>query len=67
MKLRTCDLCDPMLLADDEKIPDVIYDCKTRMGPWACLCERHFRTHGIGLGTGRGQMYDNRTGVKLDG
>jgi hypothetical protein len=67
MKNRTCDLCDPLLLPDDKKIPPIIYDCKTQMGPWACLCEYHFRHCGFGLGTGRGQMYDNKTGAKLDG
>jgi hypothetical protein len=31
------------------------YDGKTRMGPWAFMCEAHYRQHGVGLGTGQGQ------------
>ena len=31
------------------------YDGKTRDGPWANMCEYHFRLHGIGLGVGKGQ------------
>lgn len=32
------------------------YDARTRMGPWAYLCEKHFKEYGVGLGLGRGQM-----------
>ena len=31
------------------------YDAKTRLGPWAYLCEYHFKAYGIGLGLGKGQ------------
>ena len=31
------------------------YDAKMYTGPWAYLCEQHFRAWGVGLGTGRGQ------------
>jgi hypothetical protein len=31
------------------------YDAKTTAGPWAYLCEPHFRQLGVGLGTGLGQ------------
>ena len=31
------------------------YDAKTRMGPWAYLCERCFKKDGVGLGLGKGQ------------
>jgi hypothetical protein len=31
------------------------YDGKTKMGPWAYMCETHFQMYGIGLGPGRGQ------------
>jgi len=31
------------------------YDGKTVKGPWAYMCEGCFTSHGIGLGTGRGQ------------
>jgi hypothetical protein len=32
------------------------YDGKTRMGPWAGMCEKDFKTYGVGLGLGRGQL-----------
>jgi hypothetical protein len=32
-----------------------VYDARTRPGTWAFMCEEHFITHGIGLGTGLGQ------------
>lgn len=31
------------------------YDGATVHGPWAFMCEAHFTSDGIGLGTGRGQ------------
>ena len=31
------------------------YDGKTASGPWAYLCAAHFKTQGVGLGTGKGQ------------
>lgn len=31
------------------------YDGKTAMGPWAYMCDTHFRMYGVGLGLGRGQ------------
>ena len=31
------------------------YDGKTKMGPWANMCEDCFKIHGVGLGTGKGQ------------
>jgi len=41
-----------------------VYDGKTNLGPWAYMCEEHFRTHGIGLGLGKGQklVLENKTG-----
>ena len=44
-ELPKCDFCDRPAL----------YDGKTRMGPWANMCETHFNSHGIGVGTGVGQ------------
>jgi hypothetical protein len=32
------------------------YDGKTRMGPWAGMCAKHFKEYGVGLGLGRGQL-----------
>lgn len=31
------------------------YDCRTKYGPWAYMCEACFKKHGIGLGLGIGQ------------
>lgn len=42
---KECDLCGSK----------TGYDCKTRMGSWAYLCETHFKSLGVGLGTGKGQ------------
>ena len=42
---KKCDFCDR----------PAEYDGKTRDGPWAYMCERDFKIHGIGLGTGMGQ------------
>lgn len=37
---------------------EVVYDAKTRMGPWATMTEKSFQTHGLGLlGLGAGQRY----------
>lgn len=50
--LPACDLCkahgcEPVQLA--------AYDGATTVGPWAYMCEDHFRVFGVGLGTGAGQ------------
>jgi len=42
---QLCDLCRR----------EAKYDGKTKMGPWAYMCEEHFRQFGIGLGSGKGQ------------
>lgn len=34
---------------------EAVYDGKTKEGPWAFMCEKCFKEHGVGLGTGRGQ------------
>jgi hypothetical protein len=44
-KLPKCDFCEY----------PAAYDGKTKMGPWANMCETHFKTFGVGLGTGQGQ------------
>lgn len=32
------------------------FDGKTILGPWAYMCDAHWKSHGLGqLGTGRGQ------------
>lgn len=34
---------------------EALYDGRTIHGRWAYMCERHFDSFGIGLGTGKGQ------------
>lgn len=45
-----CDICDC-------KITDTFIDGRTRMGPWGNMCPTCHVSHGIGLGTGKGQKY----------
>lgn len=35
--------------------PAAVVDGKTKMGPWAYMCEGCFQSHGVGLGLGKGQ------------
>jgi len=42
-------------------------DGKTRMGPWALMCERCFSIFGIKVAQGFGQRYSADTKEKLDG
>ena len=46
----TCDLCK-------REKPATLYDAKTHFGPWGTLCRDCFVSHGVGLGTGKGQEY----------
>ena len=50
--LPPCDVCTATGVARPEVAR---YDAKTVRGPWGYLCEAHFLTLGVGLGTGRGQ------------
>jgi hypothetical protein len=54
--LPNCDLCayDVKEGRADEGSP-AFADAATVMGSWAYVCEKHFRTHCLGLGVGRGQ------------
>ncbi len=60
---QPCDICP------SKHAPDIIYDGATKQGPWAWMCEEAFKKHGVGLGTGKGQKYDQSTGnlKKLEG
>ena len=60
-----CDFCDKqtgVMLATK-----FFVDGRTRIGPWAIMCESHFERYGVGLGIGRGQKYDAETYEKIDG
>lgn len=54
-----CDLCSA-------KLGKVFYDGKTQFGPWGIMCHSCFTYKGCGLGTGRGQKYDSKTGEKVE-
>ena len=45
-ELPDCDIC-PAGRAQ--------YDGRTKMGPWANMCESCFKKYGVGLGYGHGQ------------
>jgi hypothetical protein len=40
-----------------QPLGDEFIDGKTKMGPWALMTPARWRTHGVGLGTGKGQWY----------
>jgi hypothetical protein len=39
---------------------EFLVDGKTKMGPWATMCQPCHKSFGIGLGTGKGQMYERQ-------
>ena len=50
----------PLGKVDDfgDEYADVMYDAKTKHGPWANMTEASFKQHGLGkLGLGFGQKY----------
>ena len=49
-----CDICSRTL-------GDTIVDAITDFGPWAWMCPSCNSIHGIGFGTGVGQMYERVT------
>ena len=54
-----CDLCGRRFgtdLSPDSHV-EVFVDGRTQMGPWANMCKGCHRTHGVGLGMGKGQKY----------
>jgi hypothetical protein len=60
MPTKLCDICL-------QALGKTYVDGKTKMGPWAYMCERCYKVHGVGLGTGLGQRYDTATSIKLEG
>lgn len=45
-KLPQCDFCDRLAAVDG----------LMKRGQWAYMCEDHYSIHGVGLGTGKGQL-----------
>ena len=53
-----CDLCHKVL-------KDTYIDGKTKQGPWAYMCLSCYKAFGVGLGLGKGQVFDVKTGEQL--
>jgi len=56
----SCQICGTTL-------SDKFVDGATRFGPWAIMCPACHRDQALGLGTGRGQMYDLDSLEKVEG
>jgi len=56
-KLPNCDFCENMGVKTK-----AAYDGKTTFGPWAWMCEEHFKQYGTGLGLGIGQRLVTKGG-----
>ncbi len=56
--IPNCDVCNDQL--PHTKTPATI-DGKTTNGPWAYMCEKHFKEIGLGLSLGLGQRLKLRT------
>lgn len=60
-KPKECQLCHKKF-----KEGDAFIDGAMKAGPWALMCEKCFKTLGVGrLGLGFGQKYDFKTCDKL--
>jgi len=59
-EVDNCDICT-------NEFADTFIDGATVDGPWALMCIECWELYGIGLGIGRGQMYDLKTKVKIEG
>lgn len=49
-----CDICR-------FPIENIYIDGRTKMGPWANMCYKCYKQHGVGLGTGSGQQWELQT------
>lgn len=56
---RTCQCCGGAL-------GKTFVDGRLRIGPWAVMCRSCHRDLGVGLGIGRGQLYNTETGERVD-
>ena len=62
VKVKDIPECDIHKYEEGKSGVPAAYDGKTKFGPWANMCEDHFKSHGVGLGTGRGQRLEKRSG-----
>jgi len=51
-----CDLCSG-------SVGKTFYDARMKSGQWANVCQSCFVLHGISLGVGYGQKYEEREGA----
>jgi hypothetical protein len=51
MNYPSCDICK----YEQSRTSEAHYDGRTTSGQWAYMCETHFASRGLGLGTGKGQ------------
>lgn len=52
-----CDICEKPF---PEKVGTKIVDGRTRGGPWALMDMACHKKHGVGSGTGHGQVYERQ-------
>lgn len=60
---KTCDLCGIFLAAAGP----TFVDGATIYGPWVIMCKPCHETSGHGLGTGLGQEFNIKSGIKVGG
>jgi hypothetical protein len=65
--MGTTPVCDFTSYDKVCKMEPWFVDGKTKQGPWALMCSDHYLNLGIGLGCGKGQRYDGKTLLKLEG
>lgn len=58
-----CDICGQNLDETDYFVDGRLFGVTS----WAIMCPKCFERYGLGLGTGRGQVYDTETLEKLEG
>ena len=56
VKTAKCDVHRYTMSCPPDDCPEAVVDGKTAGGPWANMCVSCFHQHGVGLGTGRGQV-----------
>lgn len=57
--LVKCDICK-------KPLSSTYIDGKTKQGPWANMCLSCHKAFGVGLGLGKGQVFDAKTGERCD-
>lgn len=59
-------MCDICTYEDQRPNVPALYDGRIKGGSaWGYMCQRHFKSRGVGLGTGKGQklIFENETPV----